>query len=495
MSFKKYLTTLPQDGFAGVVVFLVALPLCLGIANASGVDPLAGLLAGIIGGLVVALLSGSQLSVSGPAAGLIVIVVTGMERVGGFQGLMVAVLLAGLLQVGFGMLKTGRFAGYVPASVTKGMLAAIGVLLVIKQLPVALGISDTPVNALPGGMIDTPLGQVSIVACVIAVVSVALIMVWDKPAIKRVRILRLIPSPLVVVALGIVTVLLLNSSAPQFAPPAGHRVMLPSLSSLGDLFAGFSLPRVEQLVSFDVWKLAVTLAIVASLETLLSLEALYQIDPAKRKVPADQELKAQGVGNMVAGIFGGLPITSVIVRSSVNVSAGGQTRMSAIVHGILLLASVFLLTGLINLIPLASLAAILIATGIKLAKPSLFVHVAREGKVSFVPFLFTLGGVLVFDLLIGICLGVICSLVFVLLINIRRPFTMVEHDDHMLLSFRKDALFAVAVGLKERLAHVPDNTKLVVDYRRAEFIDPEVKEVIDRFAVESTIRGVSVQYR
>jgi MFS superfamily sulfate permease-like transporter len=401
MKLRGALTTLQQDVFAGVVVFLVALPLCLGIASASGVGPFPGLFAGIIGGLVVAALSGAPMSVSGPAAGLIVIVVEGMANVGGFEAFLTAVLLAGAMQFCFGLLKAGRFAAFVPAPVTQGMLAAIGLLLIIKQVPVGLGLADSSASAASHAMLDTPFGSISVVSAVITAVSLALLMAWDTKAMKQMRLVRSIPGPLMVVAIGIAATLLLDAVAPQFAPATEHRVMLPAVDSLPALFAAFSWPQLDQLTNPNVWRLAATLAIVASLETLLSLEALYQIDPKKRAVPGDRELKAQGVGNMLAGALGALPITSVIVRSSVNVNAGAHGRASALIHGVLLLASVFLLASVINLIPLASLAAILIATGIKLAKPSLFMSMARKGKASFAPFFATVVGVLMIDLLAG----------------------------------------------------------------------------------------------
>ncbi|BBU32111.1 transport-related membrane protein (plasmid) [Burkholderia sp. THE68] len=496
MSSINRLATFPRDLFAGTVVFLVAMPLCLGIANASGVEPFAGLLSGIIGGLVVALLSGSQLSVSGPAAGLIVIVVDGIAGLGSFSAFLLAVLLSGAIQFGFGVLKAGRFAAYVPSSVIKGMLAAIGLLLVIKQIPLAAGFANegAPVASGPG-MFDTPFGPISMAACMVAVISLAMLAAWETRVMRRFALVRAVPAPLAVVAFGIGITLLLDSLAPGFAPPAQHRVALPSIETFAALTNALALPNFSQFVNPDVWRLAFTLAIVASLETLLSLEAVEQLDPKKRAAHPDRELKAQGIGNMMAGAIGGLPITSVIVRSSANVNAGAQSRWSSVVHGVLLLASVFALTSVINLIPLACLAAILIFTGLKLAKPSLFAAVAKQGMERFAPFVVTIAGVLLTDLLMGILLGIACSLLLAISANVKRSITIAQHDDHYLLSFRKDVSFLGKVTLKHHLRTIPDGATVIVDASRADYMDPDVREEIDSFVAAAPDRGMHVECR
>ncbi|WP_033536218.1 MULTISPECIES: SulP family inorganic anion transporter [Caballeronia] len=496
MNSNNRLATFPRDMFAGTVVFLVAMPLCLGIANASGVEPFAGLLSGIIGGLVVALLSGSQLSVSGPAAGLIVIVVDGIAGLGSFSAFLLAVLLSGAIQFGFGMLKAGRFAAYVPSSVIKGMLAAIGLLLVIKQIPLAAGFANAGAPAANGpGMLDTPFGPISAAACIVAVVSLAMLAGWETRSMRRFALVRAVPAPLAVVAFGIGATLLLDLFAPGFAPPAQHRVALPSLESFTAFTNALELPNFSQFANPDVWRLAFTLAIVASLETLLSLEAVEQLDPKKRAAHPDRELKAQGIGNMMAGAIGALPITSVIVRSSANVHAGAQSRWSSFMHGALLLVSVFALTSVINLIPLACLAAILIFTGLKLAKPSLFAAVAKQGIERFVPFIATIAGVLLTDLLMGILLGIACSLLLAMRANLSRPITIAQHDDHYLVSFRKDVSFLGKVTLKHHLRTIPDGATVIFDASRADYIDPDVREEIDRFVAAAASRDMHVECR
>ncbi|PPF03488.1 SulP family inorganic anion transporter [Burkholderia pseudomallei] len=482
-------STFPRDFVAGTVVFLVALPLCLGIANASGVEPFAGLVSGIVGGLVVAVLSGSPLSVSGPAAGLVVIVVDGIAQLGSFQAFLLAVLLSGVIQFGFGLLKAGRFAAYVPSPVIKGMLAAIGILLIVKQVPFALGLS---------GDGDAP-GHAVFASSAIALASLALLAVWETRAMRRFAFVRLVPAPLAVVILGIGATVLLGFVSPSFAPPAEHRVALPELASfaaLGEALKTVDLgPNFAYLLSPDVWRIAITIAVVASLETLLSLEAVEQIAPKRRPSQPNRELKAQGVGNLVAGAIGGLPITSVIVRSSVNVNAGAQSRMSAIVHGVMLVVSVFALTWLLNLIPLASLAAILIHTGFKLAKPALFTSVAKQGPGAFLPFAVTIAGVLAIDLLAGIALGLACSVFAVACANLRSPATLAQHDDHYLLSFRKDVSFLGKVQIKQYLAQIPDRAVVIIDATRADYIDHDVREMIDAFVAEAPRREITVDYR
>jgi len=490
------LSTLRSDVFSGIVVFLVALPLCLGIATASGATPFAGVVSGIIGGLVVALLSGSHLSVSGPAAGLVVIVVSAIASLGSFSAFLAAVLIAGALQIGFGLLRAGRLASFVPVAVIKGMLASIGIMLIVKQIPLGAGlITGADAHVAHAATLATPFGQVSLVSIVLAVVSVAMLFAWETPRAKRLAITRMLPGPLAVVALGIGVTLALNVLAPALALPAEHRVSLMSLDSLDALVGVISMPDLTQLVDADVWRVALTLAVVASLETLLSLEAVEQIDPKRRRASPDRELKAQGVGNMVAAVLGGLPLTAVIVRSSANVHAGAQTRMSAVIHGVLLLASVFALTAVLNLIPLACLAAILIHTGYKLAKPALFAAMAREGIDRFVPFAATIAGVLATDLLIGIGIGIATSALLAMRANLSRTFTLTRHDDHFLLCLRKDATFLSKPMLTHCLAQIPDRATVLIDAERADFIDRDIRETLDAFVSEAPRRQITVERR
>jgi MFS superfamily sulfate permease-like transporter len=491
------LSLIRNDVSAGIVVFLVALPLCLGIATASGVEPFAGLVSGIVGGLVVALLSGSHLSVSGPAAGLVVIVVSAIASLGSFSAFLAAVLIAGLLQVLFGLLKAGRLASLVPAAVIQGMLASIGIILIVKQLPLAVGLSTDATQALGAGTLwlHTPYGHVLPAAAALTVASLALLLAWDTPAVKRIAPLRAIPGPLAVVGLGIAATLLLRRFAPTLELPLEHRVMLEPLNSFAALGAAISLPDFSQLLELDVWRVALTLAVVASLETLLSLEAVEQMDKLRRRASPDRELKAQGVGNVVAATLGGLPLTSVIVRSSANVNAGARTRLSAVVHGVLLLASVFALTAVLNLIPLACLAAILLHIGFKLAHPRLFLAMLRQGARSALPFAATVGGVLATDLLAGIALGLAVGAVLALHANLRQTVTLTQRGDDFLLTFRKDASFLCKPLLMRKLDQIRDGAHVLIDAERADHIDLDVLDAVNRFIADAPLRNIAVHTR
>lgn len=486
-----------NDIAAGIVVFLVALPLCLGIANASGVPPFAGLVSGIIGGLVVATLSGSSLSVSGPAAGLVVIVVTAISSLGSFSAFLTAVMIAGMLQIMLGLLRTGWLAAFVPVSVIKGMLASIGLILIIKQVPLAFGFSDDISTLLDTGHLPhialANLWEASHPsALLLTITSLAILFAWETPAFKRYAWVRRIPAPLAVVLLGLISHVVTARMAPALSLASEHRVLLAPLNSWSDLLAGMALPDPALLWSADVWRVAATLAIVASLETLLSLEAVEQMDEQRRRASPDRELKAQGVGNMVAGLLGGLPLTAVIVRSAANVNAGARTRLSAVVHGVLLLASLFALTSVLNLIPLACLAAILIHTGYKLARPALFIAMVNEGYARFIPFAVTIVTVLATDLLIGIVTGIVVSTLLSLRSNLHQTFTLTRQGNDVLLRIRKDASFLAKPLLVKQLSTIDDGAHVLIDAERADFIDRDVIDALNAFIADAPRRHIVV---
>ncbi|MFM0205403.1 SulP family inorganic anion transporter [Paraburkholderia fungorum] len=468
------------DLLAGISVFLIALPLCLGIATASGVAPFAGILAGVIGGLVVALLSGSRLSVSGPAAGLVVIVVQALATLGSFSAFLTALVLAGALQLMFGFLRAGKLASYVPPPVINGMLAAIGILLIVNQLPLAAGFAN---------------GSVSAAMPLLALASLAILLAWETPRLRAFALVRAIPAPLAVVSFGIAATALVDSFAPDVVLASSQLVAMPSLGSWEALRQALTFPDFAQWLNPEVWRVAVVIAIVASLETLLSLEALEQIDPDHRKAAPDRELKAQGVGNLLAGLLGALPLTAVVVRSAANVHAGARGRLSCVTHGVVLLIACLALTSVINMIPLASLAAILIHTGYKLARPQLFVSMSQAGFAQFVPFIGTIVGVLVTDLLIGITIGFVLSVMLVVERNIRRVLSFTRDGDHYLLTVRKSATFFCTPQLKHYLGQIPSGATLILDATHADHIDHDVRQVVDRYAARAGARGVRVEYK
>lgn len=484
---------LSRDVPAGIVVFLVAIPLCLGIALASGAPPIAGLVAGMVGGLVVTMFSGSALSVSGPAAGLTVIVLDAIEQLGSFAAFLIAVILAGVLQLLMGVFKLGRIGAFVPTSVIKGMLAGIGLILVLGQFPMALGhpLDDMPSITDPVALFS----GISPLATGIALFSLGLLILWEQPVIKRHRVLALIPGPLLVVLGSIAIDRLVGGAMPGWALGAGHHIDLGGLSGPAELIGQMTHPDLGALANPAVYTVAITIAIIASLETLLSLEAIDKLDPLKRHSPPHRELKAQGIGNMVCGLVGALPVTAVIVRSSANANAGGRTRLSSLIHGSLLLVSVAFLAMWLELIPLATLAAILLHTGYKLARPALFLDQYREGMRRFIPFTVTVITILATDLLMGVLVGLVCSLYFLLQSGYRSAIACTRRGDHMLLKFQQDVSFLNREEIRQCLDTVPDNGELIIDAIGANYIDPDIREDIDRFVEHAAARGIVVELR
>lgn len=484
---------LSRDLPAGIVVFLVAIPLCLGIALASGAPLIAGLVAGMVGGLVVTLFSGSALSVSGPAAGLTVIVLEAIGQLGSFAAFLVAVILAGCLQLLMGIFKLGRIGAFVPTSVIKGMLAGIGLILVLGQFPMALGhsLDDMPSITQPVALFE----GISWLAIAIAAFSLAVLVIWELPAVKRHRALALVPGPLLAVLGSIAIDRLVGGAMPGLALSDAQHVQLDGIMGPSDLIAQLTWPDFGALANPAVYTVALTIAIIASLETLLSLEAVDKLDPLKRHSPPHRELKAQGIGNMVCGLVGALPVTAVIVRSSANAGAGGRTRLSSMIHGGLLLVSVGFLAMWLELIPLATLAAILLHTGYKLAKPALFIDQYREGMRRFVPFTVTVITILATDLLMGVLVGLVCSLYFLLQSGYRSAISCTRRGDHMLLKFQQDVSFLNREEMRQCLDAVPDGGELIIDASRANYIDPDIREDIDRFVEHAASRGIVVELR
>ena len=495
---------LKNDGPAGTVVFLVALPLCLGIALGSGAPLFAGIIAGIVGGMVVSVFSGSEVSVSGPAAGLAVIVLAAIHSIGSFEAFLVAVVLSGVLQFVFGVLRFGVVADYVPNSVIKGMLAAIGVLIVLKQIPHALG-RDVDYNGdlrflEVGGNntlsdIAAAVASAAIGAVIIFIVGLALLLVWEKFA-RKWRAFELVPGPLAVVAAGIGLNRLLGQVAPALQlVSADHLVNLPVPASLADFLHQFTLPNFDAIGNKSVWTAALTIAVVGSLETLLSLEAADRLDPYKRISSSNRELFAQGIGNVVSGMIGGLPVTSVVVRSAANAGAGARSWRSAFIHGLLLLVSVILLPRVLILTPLASLATILIAVGFKLTKPSLYRTVYSQGWDQFIPFVTTVIVVVFTDLLTGVLVGLACGVFFVILTNHHERITVVSQDSNYLFRFTKDASFVNKNELRRKLRALPNDSHLVIDATQALFIDHDIREIVDDFRQLAPHKNIQVELK
>ncbi len=505
--------TLRSDLTAGLVVFLVALPLCLGVALASGAPLFSGLLSGIVGGLVVGALSRSHTSVSGPSPGPTVIVAAQIAMLGSFETFLLAVVMAGAIQIALGLARAGLIAAFVPSSVIKGLLAAIGVILILKQIPHVLGHDTDPEGEMAFFQPDQEntfselvavVGDIHYGAAAIGLLSIAVLIYWDKlPGLKRFKSL----SSLVVVLLGWGLNALFDHWGAPWAIGTSHLVQVPVADSLSGLFEFLRWPDFSQWSNLAVYSTAITLATVTTLETLLNLEAVDKLDPRQRVSPANRELLAQGVGNMLAGCLGGIPITSVIVRSSVNINAGGQTKLSTIVHGFLLLICVVLLPQVLNQIPLACLAAILLVTGIKLASPALVTQMWREGRYQFIPFVITVVSIVMTDLVIGVLLGLLASLSFILRSNFRRPLRQIveKHlgDEILHVQLANQVSFLNRSALERAFNSVPRGGHLLLDAQDTAYIDPDVLSMIREFKdktapardVQVSVRGFRPKFR
>ncbi|ADP10214.1 Sulphate transporter [Erwinia sp. Ejp617] len=484
------LQTLRRDIPAGLVVFLVALPLCLGIAQACGLPPFVGLLTGVVGGLVVTTFSPSKFAVSGPAAGLVTIVTGEIESLGSFSALLLALIVAGVLQFMLGVVRAGRFISLVPGSVIKGMLAAIGILLIIQQIPVALGAAGE--NDLASLLTGSAL-NISLPAMAVALSGLLVLWLWTTAAVKKSRWLGWMPGPLVAVLLGCLATVFGGRLFPELAGNL-PRISLPALDSITSLTGELQRPDWMAWQNPAVYMVAVTLALVASLETLLSQEALQKIRVQHPAPSPDKELRAQGIGNALCGFLGGLPITAVIVRSSVNVGAGAQSKLSILIHGLLLLICGLWFSGLLNAIPLASLAAVLLYTGYKLASPGLFVSQIRQGTQQSVPFFATIGGILIFGMLAGIAIGFITQILFSTWRSQRNAMMLTRYDDHYVLRFQQNLNFMHNPRLKGLLAQIPENSVVIVDHDNAEYLDPDVTAVLQEFGDEAQQRGIQLTH-
>ena len=487
--------SLSQDAPASLVVFLVALPLCLGIALASGAPPLSGLIAGIIGGLIVGLLSGSQLGVSGPAAGLAVIVFNGIQEMPTFEMFLLAVFVGGIIQMLLGFARAGIIGFYFPSSVIQGMLAAIGIIIFLKQIPHAFGYDFEPEGSLEFAQdashntlsdLLLMLNYTEPTAIVISVTGLFFLLLWERPFMKALNWTRYLPGSLVAVVSGV----LINyfTLGGQYALSSDHLVQIPLMNNgISDMI---TTPDFSGWMRSDVWLLGATIAIVASLETLLCVEATDKLDPEQRVTPTNRELVAQGAGNMISGLIGGLPITQVIVRSSANIMSGGRTKLSAILHGVLLIVSVLVIPGLLNLIPLSSLAAILLVVGYKLAKPAQFVSIAKSGIRNFIPFVVTVLAIVFTDLLVGIGIGMVVALILVIEGYVRtgakfsfkpRLEKEEEKQNEFTLRLGKMVPFLHKAGMQRMLEQLPENGKVTIDATNTEQLDTDVEDIISNF--------------
>lgn len=471
---KSNAHSLKSDLLSGIVVFLVALPLCLGIALASGAPLFAGLIAGVVGGIVVGLLSNSPISVSGPAAGLAAIVLTSITGLGSYETFLLAVILAGLMQLAMGYAKAGIFSGYLPSNVIEGMLAGIGVIIFLKQLPHAA--------AAPG-------------AIVIALASLAILIAWSTVPFLQKQ--KLVPGALAAVVAGVLINEAFKAAGSGLALPQQYLVSLPVPASFSDLLSQFSRPNFSAIWNSQVWVVAATIAAVASVETLLCIEAADKMDPLKRYTDTNRELKAQGIGNMVSGFLGGLPITSVIVRTTANAGSGARTKLSTIAHGVFLLTAIMTIPALLNKIPLACLAAILLTIGYKLAGPAVFMRMWRNGKFQFTPFAVTVVAIVATDLLMGVVIGLATSAHFILYGNMKHAYVFRKEEHHegetISIELAQEVSFLNKAAIKRVLADLPERSRVVIDASRTVYIDHDVLELIRNFLRGAREKDIDVR--
>jgi MFS superfamily sulfate permease-like transporter len=502
----KILENLKNDLPAGLVVFFVALPLCLGIALASGAPIFSGLIAGIIGGIIVGILSGSSVGVSGPAAGLTAVVLTSIQSLGSFEIFLSALVIAGIIQVVFSFMKAGVIAYYFPSSVIKGMLTGIGIIIILKQIPHALGYDadlegDLAFNQTDGhntfSELIYMLDGFTIGAIIVSVCSLLLMIFWENVLAKKHKAFKLIQGPIVVVFLGYFYQKLTSKYFGEFALAPEHLVQVPVAKNIEAFIGNLQFPDFSQLNNSAVWLTALTIAVVASVETLLCVEATDKLDPHKRVTPTNKELFAQGVGNTISGLLGGLPITQVIIRSSANIQSGVKTKLSTILHGLFLLISVLLIPNILNSIPFASLAAILLVVGYKLAKPSLFIQIYKLGRGQFITFLVTVFGVIFTDLLTGIGLGLVIG-IFIILKNSYKNshFMHIEKKEDGMntinMNLAEEVTFLNKGAILKELNIIPNGAHLTIDASESTYIDYDIIEILESFRTHAIERDISV---
>ena len=499
-------SNLKNDIPASIVVFFVAIPLCLGIALASGAPLFAGLIAGIVGGIIVGIISGSQIGVSGPAAGLAAIVLAAIGSLGGYQNFLLAVVLGGAIQLLFGILRAGIIGYYFPSSVIKGMLTGIGIIIILKQIPHFFGYDADPEGDFAFFQIDgentfseilNTVNFISVGPTIIAMIGLGILILWNNVLSKRGKFFQLVQGPLVAVVAGIVFHALTRGSE-TMGISQEHLVNVPIPGDTASFLAQFSFPNFGAITNPEIWVVAFTIALVASLETLLCVEATDKLDPEKRVTPTNRELLAQGVGNMVSGLIGGLPVTQVIVRSSANIQSNAKSKMSAIIHGFLLLISVIMIPRLLNMIPLSVLAAILFMVGYKLAKPALFKTMYNLGWKQFLPFIVTVLGIIFTDLLIGLALGLAVGIVVVLIKSYQNShFLHIEGEDvkdgRIKMTLAEEVTFFNKGAILKELDNLPENSFLELDVTKTRYLDNDIIEILDDFSYKAKLRNITIK--
>ncbi|MFO7743885.1 MAG: SulP family inorganic anion transporter [Psychroflexus sp.] len=501
---KKHFVT---DLSSGLVVFLIALPLCLGISLASGAPLFSGIIAGIIGGIVVGITSNSSVNVSGPAASVALVIFTAIQTLGSFEAVLVAVILAGIIQIGLGYLKAGTVAYFFPNAMIKGILASIGLILILKQIPHAFGVDEVfkgidsfknndGTNTFSGLM--NIVGHINYGALIITLVSLFIIIVWDRPVLKKFTFFKFFPSALAAVIISILLNEYFKALAPDLALNTSHLVNLPVSDSIGEFFNFFQFPDFSVIANMEVYTIALSIAFIASLESLLSTEAGDKLDPYKRRTSTNRELKAQGIGNIVSGLIGGLPVTAVIVRTSANVNAGGRTKTATITHGVIMFVCVLAIPYILNLIPLAALSAVLFVVGYKLTSLSIYKSIFKQGKKQFLPFIITILVVMFTDLITGIIVGGTIAIFFILRDNYKNAYIHDKHSgskEKKVLKLAQETTFLNKADIMLYLDHVPEGSHLLIDGSEAKFVHHDIFEIIEEFKQTAKFKDIDLEIK
>lgn len=503
--YKKHLFS---DLSAGLVVFLIALPLCLGISLASGAPLFSGIIAGIVGGIVVGFASKGNINVSGPAASVALVIFTAIQTLGSFEAVLTAVIIAGVFQLILGFLKAGTIAYFFPNAMIKGILASIGLILILKQIPHAFGISEAyeGIESFRQNNGKNTFSEIAYLfnniswgATIITLVSLFIILLWERPFMKNIKFFKFFPSALAAVLVSIGINEIFKSSYPDFALSVVGLVQLPVADSLSGFFGFFTLPDFSYILKPEIYTIALSITFIASLESLLSTEAGDKLDPYKRKTSTNRELKAQGIGNILSGLIGGLPVTAVIVRTSANVSSGGRTKVATITHGIIMLICVALIPALLNLIPLAALSAVLFVVGYKLTSLPVYKSVFKQGKKQFLPFIITIIVVMFTDLITGILVGGTVAIFFVLRDNYKNAYihnkVSKDSSEKITMSLSEETTFLNKADIMLYLSHLPENTEIIIDGAKAKYIHPDIYEIIDEFVENAEHRNIKVEIK
>lgn len=501
--FKKHLKT---DLSAGLVVFLIALPLCLGISLASGAPLFSGIIAGIVGGIVIGFASNSNINVSGPAASVALVIASAIQFYGSFEIVLTAIIIAGVFQIMLGFIKAGTVAYFFPNAMIKGILASIGLILILKQIPHAFGVDgifegsesfEQPDGRNTFTEIIYAIQNIGWGPTIITLAALALILIWDRPALKKLTFFKVFPSALAAVLIGIVLNEVYKQFIPDFVLTEGQLVRLPVAESISDFFGFFTFPDFSVLSDPNIYGVALSITFIASLESLLSTEAGDKLDPYKRRTSTNRELKAQGLGNIIAGLIGGIPVTAVIVRTSANVTSGGRTKTATITHGLIMLICVASIPALLNKIPLAALAAVLFVVGYKLTSYSVYKSVFKQGYRQYLPFIITIISVMLSDLITGIMVGGSVAVFMILRDNYKNAYLKDkithEGEEKIIMKLSQEATFLNKADIMLFLDHVPEKKHVIIDGREIKFIHPDILEIIEEFKVAAVFKEIKVE--